>query len=263
MARRVRQTHKERQRELQQADQVEVKLWSLSDWMETNWRPVVGVVAAVTVIWGGIGLWQIASASADDGAARATAPIFEAQARPIYTAPAPVEGAEPTIDPNMPSGPTWPSVEARSEAVVQVAESADISDAPDMIATLVGGAKGQLGDYEAQLASVDAMLAKVAGAALELPLRQARATALAALGRADEAAVEWQKVAEQALTPEGQALAWLEVGMVHVSGAKADPVKAKAAFEAAVKAARPGDADAKKGTLAWVAATANLQLAHL
>lgn len=105
MAKRVRKTYKQRQRELDTPEVVEETLWSLSDWMEANWKPIVMGLGALTVVWGGIGVVQMISASSERSAAESSANVFSALNKPVYEKPADLEGE----DPNKPLGETFGS----------------------------------------------------------------------------------------------------------------------------------------------------------
>ncbi|MSP93401.1 MAG: hypothetical protein EXR79_16675 [Myxococcales bacterium] len=260
MARKGKKSWKEQQRELEAPDVAEEKLWSLSDWMEAHWKPVLGGLTAVSVLWGGVGIFQIVSAARERGRAAATATVFE-QAAVSVVAPADrPEGADAPVD------PTFDSEKARAEAVIKAAAGGNESSAGEVVGLVLGGAQAALGKWDAQLQAVDAALAKVGGSALETPLREQRATALEALGRQPEAMIEWQKVMASAATPFTRALSHVRIGdLSHPGlGAKApDAKRAKDAYDAALKLVRVGDKDPPAGDLAYLAADIRLKLAKL
>ncbi len=261
MARRVRKTYKQKQRELEAPEIIEEQLWSLSDWMESNWRPVVGVVGGVALLWGALGLYQIMSASSSRSDAQKTAGVFEAVGRSIYNPPADLKGE----DPNKPLGATWSSEKDRAAAMVAAGAGAE-GEANGLVDVLIAAGKARQGDYAAQLAAIDKSLPGQQGAALEVSLREQRAAALTGLKRYDEAAAEWQKVATLTPTAFGKASAQVHVGDLYspnVGIGKADAAKAKAAYQAAVKAARVGDKDPGDGALAFVFADASTKLSGL
>ncbi len=261
MARRVRKTYKQKQRELEAPEIIEEQLWSLSDWMEQNWRPVVGIVGGLALLWGGIGLYQIMADSSARTDAQRTAAVFEAAGRSIYTPPADLKDE----DPNKPLGKTWGSEKERAAAIVAAATGSE-DEAGGLVGVLGGAGKARQGDFSAQLAAIDKALAGQQGTALELPLREQRASALTGSKRFDEAAAEWQKVAALTPTAFGKATAQLHVGDLfnpNVGLGKADAAKAKAAYQAAVKAARVGDKEPADGPLAFVFADASTKLSGL
>jgi hypothetical protein len=260
MARRVKKTRKEELRELQAPEIVEVKLWSLSDWMEKHWRPVLGTIAAVSVVWGGIGIYQIVSASSEQGTAEATAQVFSQAATPVVAPSTTPDQPPPAAD-----GPTFATAKERAEAVLKAAQGIE-SQSPEILKLLVAGQKATLGEWKAQLDAVDAMLPKVQGEPLEIALREQRATALEALDRPADAAAEWAKYGEKVTTPFGKALAKVRTGDLYnpTLGAKtADAAKARAAYEQAVAGARKGDKDPAPGPLAFLVADARQKLSRL
>lgn len=260
MARRVKKSHKEEVRDLEKPEIVEEKLWSLSEWMEKHWRPVLTGLVAVSVIWGAVGIYQIVSSSSDQTKAETTAAVFEKAGTPVVPPP-----ATPEETPARPTGPSFASEKERAAAIVQAAAAPEAGANP-LIGVLVGGAKAQQGDAAALLKAVDAALGQVTGQALEVPLRQARASALTALGQVDQATAEWAKVASLAPTAYAKAEAQVRTGDLYnpALGAKTpDPAKAKSAYEAAIKAARPGDKDPPAGSLAFVLADAKQKLSRL
>lgn len=261
MARRVRQTYKQKQRELEAPEIIEEQLWSLSDWMEQNWRPVVGAVVGVAAIWAAIGLYQIMADASERSDAERTAAVFEAVGRAVYVPPADLTGD----DPNRPLGAIWSSEKERAEAIVAAAKGHE-AEGRGLIGVLGGAAQGRLGQPEAQLAAIDKALPGEQGTALELPLREQRASVLSALKRPEDAAAEWQKVAALTPTALGKAMAQVHIGDLFNpnAGAKgADAAKARSAYQAAIKAARVGDKDPDDGPLAFVFAEAGTKLAGL
>ena len=125
--------------EVQAPEVVEQKLWSLSDWMEQHWKPVLGVLVAVSVVWGGFGIWQVVTAHRDNSNAEKTAELFT-QAQTAVVPPTPKEdkpadeaaaegedaakaaeakAAEEKAKKDAP--PTFESEKARAEAVAKVA----------------------------------------------------------------------------------------------------------------------------------------------
>ncbi len=272
--RRPRKTKKEQQVELVAPEIVEEKLWSLSEWVEAHWKPVLGGIGAVSLVWGGIGVASLIAESRANSRAEATSVVFQIAAKsviPPQEEPKPAEGDAPK-DKEDAAAKKKPAVKdsfdtdkARADAIVAAGKVEDDQVAP-WVNVVVGGAKAVNGDFTAQLAAVDAALAKVAGQALELPLRQQRAVALAGLGKTTEAAAEWATVAKLSVWPYDKALAQLRTGDLLNPGLgskAADAAKAKAAYEEAVKMARPGDKDPPAGALAWVAADARAKLASL
>ncbi len=276
--RRPRKSKKAQNIELLAPEIVEEKLWSLSEWVEAHWKPVLGGIGAVSLIWGGIGVASLIAESRANSRADSTSAVFQIAARsviPPQEEPKPAEGDAPVDKEKAEAAAakkkaavkdSFDNDKARADAVVALAKVDDESIAP-WVNVVVGGAKAINGDYAAQLTAVDAALAKLGGdQALELPLRQQRAGALAAQGKNAEAAAEWAKVAALSAQPFDKALAQLRTGdLLNPSlGAKAgDAAKAKTAYEAAMKLARPGDKDPPAGALAWVAADARAKLASL
>ncbi len=261
MARRVRKTYKQKQRDLEAPEIIEEQLWSLTDWMEQNWRPVVGIVGGIALIWGAVGLYQIMSESSTRADAAITASVFEAAGRSIYVPPSDLQGE----DPNRPLGQTWGSEKERSAAIVAAAAGAE-DEAGGLIGVLAGAAQARQGDYKSQLAAVDKALPAQEGKGMELPLREQRAAALTGLKRFDEAAAEWQKIAALTPTAFGKASAQVHIGDLYspnVGVGKADAAKAKAAYAAALKAAKPGDKEPADGPLGFVFAEASTKLAGL
>ncbi len=242
--------------------------------MEAHWKPVLGGIGAVSLVWGGIGVASLIAESRANSRAEATSVVFQIAAKsviPPQEEPKPAEGDAPK-DKEDAAAKKKPAVKdsfdtdkARADAIVAAGKVEDDQVAP-WVNVVVGGAKAVNGDFAAQLAAVDAALAKVAGQALELPLRQQRAVALAGLGKTTEAAAEWATVAKLSVWPYDKALAQLRTGDLLNPGLgskAADAAKAKAAYEEAVKMARPGDKDPPAGALAWVAADARAKLASL
>lgn len=259
--RRIRKTYKQEQREIiEEPEIIEEKLWSLSEWMESHWRPVVGVLGAVVVVWGGIGLYQIVSASSADSDAAANAPVYQAIARPVYS-PAP---DAPADDPAKPLGATFASDKERAEAAIAAAKGLEGKDKP-MAELLVGAAKATLGEHEAQLAAIDAAIAAAGEGPLTIGLLAQRASALTALGRAGEAAEAWTKVANAAPTAALQGLAYVRVGDLHHPrfGKAPDAGKAKSAYEAAQKALAKGGTAPTDGNAGYLHAEASTKLAAL
>ena len=275
--RRPRKTKKEVQVELLAPEIVEEKLWSLSEWVEKHWKPVLGGIGAVTLLWGGAGVASLVAESRANSRADASATVFQLAAKAVVP---------PQDEPKAPEGEagkdeaaakeeaakkkaaikdSFDSETLRAQAVVAAGKVDDETAAP-WVNVVVGGAKAVTGDYAAQLTAVDAALPKVTGQALELPLREQRAVALAGLGKSADAAAEWAKVAQLSVWPFDKALAQLRMGDLFNPGLgskAADAAKAKAAYEEAVKLARPGDKDPPAGALAWVAADARAKLASL
>ncbi len=275
--RRPRKTKKEQHVELVAPEIVEEKLWSLSEWVEAHWKPVLGGIGAVTIVWGGIGVASLVAESRANSRAESTSAVFQIAARaviPPQEEPKAAEGDAPKDKEKEEAAAakkkaavkdSFDSERARADAVVALAKVDDDAVAP-WVNLVVGDAKAIKGDYAAQLTAVDAALAKVTGQALELPLRQQRAVALAGQGKTTEAAAEWAKVAQLSTLAFDKALAQLRTGDLLNPGLgskTADAVKAKAAYEEAVKLARPGDKDPPAGALAWVAADARAKLASL
>jgi hypothetical protein len=222
-------------------------------------------------VWGGIGVASMISESRANSRAESTSIVFQMAAKsvvPPQEEPKPAEGEAPKEEAAKKKPlvkDSFDNEKARADAVVAAGKVDDEQVAP-WVNVVVGGAKAVNGDFAAQLTAVDAALAKSAGQALELPLRQQRAVALAALGKSGEAAAEWATVAKLSVWPFDKALAQLRTGdLLNPSlGSKAaDAAKAKTAYEEALKLARPGDKDPPAGALAWVAADARAKLASL
>lgn len=262
--RRIKKTYKQKQKEVDEIPEIEVieeQLWSLSEWMEANWRPVVAGLGVVTVLWGGIGLYQILSERSARSTAAANAPVYAAAMRQVYTPPENLQGE----DPNKPLSPSFASEKERAEAVVAAGTGLEGSAKP-LAEVVVGAAKGQLGQADAQLAAIDAAVAAAGESPIALGLQVQRASALTALGKADEAAAAWAKVAETAPTAVLKGLAQVRLGdLVNPRlGAKAgDAGKAKAAYTAAVAALAEGGKAPTEGNAAFLHAEASLKLAQL
>ncbi|HAN31304.1 MAG TPA: hypothetical protein DCQ06_06860 [Myxococcales bacterium] len=230
----------------------------MSDWMEANWRPVVGALGALIVIWGGFGMYQQMADSSAVAAAEATSPLFETLNRPVYEAPENLQGE----DPNRPRGPFFASESARADAVLAAASKA--GDDP-VLQLLVGAAKGRKGDWQGQLTSVDSALKGCDDPAMKLALQQQRATALSALGKKADAVTAWTEVAKGAPTKVAKAIAHIQMGdLQSPAGGAGDTGKAKAAYEAAMKvlASKEGKAP-KQGAEAFYYADAKLKSAQL
>jgi len=263
MARRVKTSWKEKQREVAAPEVVEEKLWTLSDWMEKHWKPVLAAIGGVSVLWAAVGIYQIVSSSGEQKRADLTAAVFAKALTPIVVPPA--APATPDEAEQKPEGPSFVSEKERAEAVIKAATTED-PKAGALIGVLVGGAKATTGDYAGQLKAIDAGLAKVGGNPLEIPLHEQRATALAALGRTADAVAEWAKVASLTPTLFGKALAQIRTGDLYNPnlGAKTpDAQKAKGAYEAALKVARVGDKDPGPGSLGFLVADARQKLEKL
>jgi tetratricopeptide (TPR) repeat protein len=223
---RVRKTYKERQRELEQEDVVEEKLWTLSDWMEENWKPVVTGLAVVSGIWAAVGIGQIISASSAESAAEASAPVFAAATATVYEPPEAKDGAP---DPNKPFGPSYPSAEARAQAVVAAAQAAELGDDAAVVALVEGAAHAELDAPDKHLLALDKALGEAAGTPLEVALLQQKAGALTAAGQKDGAIAAWQKVAEAGATRYVRALAHTRIADLK-GGERAGYEKAVAAL---------------------------------
>ncbi len=257
--RRIKKTYKQQQRELEETPEyVEEQLWSMSDWMEENWRPVVAVLGAVTLLWGGVGLYQMYAASSARGAAAASAPVFAAMNQPVYAPPADLQGE----DPNKPFGESYATEGDRAAAVIKAAGSAD----SPAVALLVGAAKGRSGDWAGQLATVDAALAIYGADALAGALHEQRAAALTGLGKHADAAAAWAKVAAVAQTKVGKAFAQVRIGDLYnaAAGSKAaDAGKAKAAYASAMKELADAGKAPTKGVEAFLYTDAHIKSAQL
>ena len=271
--RRPRKKKSEQVAELVVPEIVEEKLWSLSEWVEAHWKPVLGTIGGVTLLWGSIGIIGLIMDARANSRADATSAAFLLASRPVVPPqeePKPAEGEDAAKEEGAkkkapPPKESFDTEQARAAAVLAAAKPADDATAP-WVNLLVGNAKAVSGDYAAQLAAVDAALAQAAGQALELPLRQQRAVALAGLGRSADAVAEWTKVAQLSAWPFDKALAQLRTGDLYnpALGSKSpDAGKAKTAYEQARLLARPGDKDPAPGALAWVAADARAKLAGL
>ncbi len=258
--RRIKKTYKQQQRELEETpDVVEEQLWSLSDWMEEHWRPVVAVLGGVTLLWGAVGLFQMYSASSERSSALETAPVFAALNQPVYEPPEGQVGE----DPNKPVGPTYGSEKERADAVLKAAGASP----GELVALLAGAAKGRKGDWAGQLKAVDAALATHGDGPMGAALQQQRAAALTALGKHAEAAAAWAKVLAAAQTKVAKALANVRIGDLHnptVGGKAADAAKAKAAYSAAMKVLAGKDGKAPSdGDEAFLYTDARLKTARL
>jgi hypothetical protein len=210
------------------------------------------------VLWGAVGIYQITTAWLERSRAEATAAVFEHAGAPVVE---PKEGEEAPPA----KGLHYASDQARADAVVKANAGGD-DKAAALVGVVVGGAQATLGKWAVLLQSVDTALAKANGQALELPLREQRATALEGLGKIPEAVAEWQKVGQLATAPFTRALANVRVGDLQnpALGSKApDPAKAKSAYEAALKLVRVGDKDPPAGDLAMIAADVQLKLRRL
>ncbi len=261
MAKRVRKTYKQRQRELETPEVVEETLWSLSDWMEANWKPLVMGLGALTLLWGGIGLFQMFSQSSERSKAETTAAVFTAAGRPVYVKPADLDGE----DPNKPLGPSFASEAARADAVIAAAGAAG-DDHTALVGVVTGAAKGTKGDIAGQLAAIDAALKDAGDSALAVPLNEQKASALTELGKTAEAAGAWQKVAAGASTVFGKAHALIRIGDLYnanTGATKADPAKAKASYGKALAALKVNKKAPEKGPLAFLHAEAESKLKSL
>lgn len=241
-------------------DIVEAELWSLSEWMEKHWKPVAMGIVGISVVWGGLGIYQIIAASGEQKRAESSAALFELAVTPVVP-----PSDDPAAEAPQRTGKTFASEVARADAVLALGKVED-SKAAVAIDVLVGGAKASKGDREGQLQSLNPAIEAAKGSALELPLREQKATALQALGKTAEAAAEWDAVAKLAVSDFTKALAKARVGDLYspADGNKAaDAAKAKAAYEEALKLARPGDKDPPAGALAFLAADVRGKLAAL
>ncbi|MBM4343699.1 MAG: hypothetical protein FJ100_10020 [Deltaproteobacteria bacterium] len=259
MTRRNKKSREEAQVELP-PDVIEQELWSLSAWMEKHWKTVAIGLGGVSLIWGGLGIYQIFHTSQEQGRAEASAAVFDKVGTAVI--PPPENPESPAANSDVPS---FPTEKARAEAVVAAAGNEPASGTA-LIGVLVGAAKATLGDRETQLKHLETALGTAKGTALELPLREQKATALQAAGRDAEAAAEWAEVAKLSTTDFGKALAKVRIGDLHNPGGGgkvADAARAKAAYEEAVKAARPGDKDPAAGPLAFLLTDARGKLARL
>ncbi len=260
--RRVRKTYKQTQTEIEDEPEIIVEqLWSMSDWMEVNWRPVVAVLGAITLTWGGIGLYQILAASSADSTAAANAPVYSAASRMVYAAPEGQVGE----DPNKPSGPTFATEKERSEAVVAAGTGLE-GDGKVYAEVVVGAAKGSLGQFDAQLASLDAAIAAAGESDVALGLQAQRASALTAAGKVTEAADAWTTVATKAPNAVLKGLAQVRIGDLYNprAGSKAaDVAKAKTAYGAAIAALVHEGVAPKKGNAGFLHGEASLKLAQL
>ncbi len=260
MTRRNKKSRDEQQKIIDTPDIIEEELWSLSAWMEKHWKTVAITIGGVSVVWGGLGIYQIIAASSDQGRAETSAAVFEKAGTPVVA---------PADDPEKPENKreiaTFDTDKARAEAML-AASKGDDPAAAAVVGVLTGAAKATLGDRDAQIKSLDAALATAKGSALELPLREQRASALQALGKNQEAAAEWAEVAKLATTDFAKTLAKVRTGDLYngnVGSKLADNAKAKAAYEEAVKTARAGDKDPPAGPLAFLLADARGKLAKL
>ena len=261
MAKRVRKTYKERQRDLEAPEIVEETLWSLSDWMEQNWRPIAMGVGTLIVLWGGIGVFQMISASSKSSGAENSAAVFSALNKPIYVKPATVEGE----DPNKPLGETFESEKLRAAAVLAASSGAE-GDGSVMVGVLQGAAKAANGDTAGQVAMIDAALKEAGDSALVLPLHEQRASALSATGKTAEAVVSWKQVATGAKTTFAKAHALIRIADLHNTraGAKtANDGVAKTNYKAALDALKVKGKAPEKGPLAFLHAEASAKLASL
>lgn len=259
-ARQSKKTRKAELAEIAAPDIVEEELWSLSAWMEKHWKPVTIAIVGVSAVWAGIGIYQIISSSSEKSRAEQTAAVFEAAGAPVVP-----PSDNPDAPPPKSDRLTFETDKARADAVIAAAKAED-AKAAAMIGVVVGGAKAVAGDRESQLKAIQAALETAKGSALELPLREQKATALQALGKVAESAAEWAEVSKLATTDFTKALAKLRTGDLYspAAGSKAaDAAKAKTAYEEALKAARPGDKDPPAGPLAFLAADARGKLSRL
>ena len=262
MAKRVRKTYKQRQRELEAPEVVEETLWSLSDWMEENWRPFAIGLGALTIIWGGIGVYDMMTVSSANASAESTAPVFAALNQPVYVKPDGLEGE----DPNKPLGPSFASEKARADAVLAATAAGGESKAVELIGVLEGAAKAATGDAATQVAKLDAALASVGDSALALPLYEQKAAALTGLGKTAEAAAVWKKVADGAKTSFSKAYALIRIGDLNnarTGAGKTNADAAKGSYSKAISALKVGGKAPEKGPLAFLHAEATAKLASL
>lgn len=241
-------------------DIVEAELWSLSEWMEKHWKPVAIGIVGISVVWGGLGIYQIIAASNEQKRAEGSAALFELAVAPVVP-----PSDDPAAEVPARAGKTFASEAARAEAILAQGKIED-AQAATAIGVLLGAAKASKGDREGQLQSLNPAIDAAKGSALELPLREQKATALQALGKTAEAAAEWETVAKLAVTDFTKALAKARLGDLYnpADGNKAgDAAKAKAAYEEALKLARPGDKDPPAGPLAFLAADVRGKLTAL
>ena len=260
MTRRNKKSRDEQQKIIEVPDIIEEELWSLSAWMEKHWKTVAMTLGGVSLVWGSLGIYQIFAAKSDQGRAEGSAGIFEKAGTPVVA---------PSDDPEKPEPKreidTFDTDKVRAEAMIAAAKPDD-QNAAALVGVLTGAAKATLGDREAQIKNLDVALATAKGSALELALREQKASALQAAGKSTEAAAEWAEVAKIANTDFGKTLAKVRTGDIfngNVGSKAADAAKAKAAYEEAVKAARPGDKDPAPGPLAFLLADARGKLAKL
>lgn len=254
---------REEQQVVVEPDVIEQELWSLSSWMEKHWKSVAIGLGGVSLVWGGLGIFQIASASGDRTRAESSAGVFEKAGTPVVAPPETPE--TPETPPAKREMETFDTDKLRAEAIVAASKSDDPQTAA-IVGVLVGAAKATLGDRETQIKNLDAALLTAKGSALEMALREQKATALQASGSDALAIAEWQEIAKLATTDFGKAFAKVRLGDLFnpgTGGKAADAAKAKAAYEEAVKAARPGDKDPPAGSLAFLLTDARGKLARL
>lgn len=261
MAKRVRKTYKERQKELDTPEVVEETLWSLSDWMEANWRPVVMGIGVIVILMGGAGIYQMIGESSAESAAAETAGVFSALNMPVYVKPAEVTGD----DPNKPLGATFESDKARAAAVLAASANASGDDGV-LIGALAGAAAGANGDHATQLAKLDAAITASGSSALALAFEEQKAGVLTAMGKSAEAAASWKKVADGAKASFARAHALIRIGDLNNvrTGAKATNVDvAKGSYTKAIAALTTEGKAPSRGALAFLHAEATTKLASL
>ena len=165
--RRPRKSKKEQHVELVAPEIVEEKLWSLSEWVEAHWKPVLGGIGAVSLVWGGIGVASLIAESRANARAAATRVVFHVASKsgvPPQEVPKHAEGEAPKEEAKKKPAvkDSFDTEKARADAVVAAGKTDD-PDAAPWINVVVGSAKAVNGDYAAQLAAVDVALAKVTG----------------------------------------------------------------------------------------------------
>lgn|GEM_PF-2248759 len=252
-------------KDLKAPDEVQEKLWSLSEWVEERWKPLLGGLAAVVLLWAAVGVFQEVRTSSKRSVAVSSAEVFSVLSARVK-APAGGDDQEP---PPEPGKRVFESDTARLDAAIAAAEqfvAKAKGEAAETAKLMAGGLKGQKGEFEASLAAADAYLDAHPDDALAIPLLERKATALGALGRNEEAAAAWKLLAERAPTTALKALALKHVGDLYhpaTNGKGADAAKAKEAYSAALALVKPGEESPAAGPLRFVYVDASRKLAML
>jgi tetratricopeptide (TPR) repeat protein len=252
-------------KELKAPDEVATKLWSLSEWVEERWKPLLIGIGSVVAVWAIIGIVQEMRASSRRATAKASEELFATLAARVKS---PDDAALEASGAPQPAK-TFETDKAKADAAVAAAEAfaGRVSgEAAELAKLLAASLKGTKGEFEPALAAVDAYLAKHADDPMALPLLEQKATALAALGKSAEAEAAYKALAEKAPATGLKALALKSVGDLYnpKSGTKTpDAAKAKEAYKAALALAKPGEDVPPAGTLRYVFVDVSAKLAQI